>query len=219
MSGYKKKLVIYGPKGIKKTIDGIFQAFGSTTEYGIEVKEVSGKFFETKDFYLEAERMTHGPLCNAYSIVLKGRTRIDKKKLRKLKIKEGKHLAQLKEKGYMMYGGKKHSAKNLIFTERGKKISFVLDTALNDRIVPFVKNADLLVSEAGFGEEISDKAKEYMHLTSSQAGNIAKKAKVQKLYLVHISERYDRNSHVLLAQAKKHFRNTFIPKDLDFVEI
>lgn len=219
MSGYKKKLMIYGPKGIKKTIDGIFQAFGSTTEYEIEVKEVLGKFFETPEFYLEAERMEHGPLCNAYSFVLKGQMRIDKKKLRKFKIKEGAHLSDLKKKGYMVYNNKKYLAKNLTFTEEGKKISFVLDTSFNNRIAPFVEKADLLVCESGFGEELAKKAEEYMHLTSSQAGSIAKKAKVKKLCLVHISERYEKDSHILLAQARKQFKNTILPNDLDAVEV
>jgi ribonuclease Z len=219
MNGYKKTLFIYGPKGIRKTISGIFEAFGSTTEYEIKVNEVLGKFFENNDFFLEAERMVHGPLCNAYSFVLKGRTRIDKKKLKKLGIKPGRHLSDLKKSGHIIYNGKKYAAKNLVFNEEEKKVSFVMDTSMNDRIVPFVKNADLLVCEAGFGDEISKKAGDYMHLTSGQAGEIAKKAKVKKLYLAHISERYENSSDVLLAQARKHFRNTHIPKDMDTAEI
>lgn len=219
MGGYQKKLLIYGPSGIKKTIENIFLAFGSTTEYEIEVKEVAGKFLETKDFYLEAERMEHGPKCNAYSFVMKGRTRIDKKRLRKFKIKEGKHLSGLKEKGYMVYNGKKYTASNLLFKEQEKKISFVMDTSMNSRIVPFVQNADLLVCEASFGEELSEKAEEYMHLTSIQAGNIAKKAGVKKLVLTHISERYDKNSKILLNEAKKSFKNTVLANDLDVIEI
>ena len=180
MSNYKKTLTIYGPRGIKKTISGIFGAFGDTTEYKIDVKEVLGKFFETKDFFLNAERMTHGPLCNAYSFVLKGNTKIDKKKLKKLKIKPGVHFAHLKEKGYMVYNGKKYFSKNLTYTENERKVSFVLDTAINNRIAPFVKKSDVFVCEAGFGEELAKKANEYMHLTAAQAGQIAKKASVKK---------------------------------------
>ena len=219
MSGYKKKLLIYGSKGIKKTIDGIFQAFGDTTEYEIEVKEVLGKFLETKDFLINAEKMVHGPLCNAYSFVLKGGTRLDKKKLRKFKIKEGKHLSDLKQKGYMIYDGKKYTLKSLAITEKEKKVSFVLDTSFNDRIAPFVKDSDLFVCESGFGEELAEKAKEYMHLTSGEAGKIAKKANVEKLCLVHISERYEKKSSELLKQAKKYFKNTFLPNDLDVLGV
>ncbi|MEK6847975.1 MAG: ribonuclease Z [Nanoarchaeota archaeon] len=219
MSDYKKKLIIYGPKGIKKVIDGIFQAFGSTTEYQIEVKEASGKFFETKDFFLEAEKMIHGQKCNAYSFNLKGKIRIDKKKIQRLKIREGKHLQQLKKGKDIFYNGKKYRAKDLVFMEKGKKISFVLDTSMNDKIIPFVKNSDALICESGFGEELSEKAKEYQHLTASQAGEIARKAMVKSLYLVHISERYSKNTKPIIEQAKKHFKKTIIPNDLDSVEV
>ena len=219
MLGYKKKLVIYGPRGIKKTIDGIFQAFGDTTEYEIEVKEILGKFLETKEFAISAEQMVHGPLCNAYSFLVKGNTKLDKKKLKKFKIKDGKHLSELKQKGYMNYEGKKYVLKNLAIEEDDKKVSFVLDTAFNDRIVPFVKDSDVLVCESGFGEELAEKAKAYMHLTSVEAGKIAKKANVKKLCLVHISERYEKNSSDLLKQAKKHFRNTILPNDLDVLNV
>lgn len=219
MSGYKKNLMIYGPGKIKKVIDGVFEAFGSTTEYKISVQEASGKFFETKDFFLDAEKMTHGQLCNAYSFNLKGKIRIDKKKLRKYKIKEGKHLQQLKEGKDIHYNGKKYKAKELTYTEPGKKISFVLDTEFNDRIIPFVKNSDILVCESSFGTEFAEKAKEYQHLTSGQAGEIAKKANVKTLYLVHVSERYSQNHKTLLIQAKKHFKKVFLPNDLDSVEI
>ena len=65
-SGYVKKLEIYGPSGFKRHMDDMFKAFGKIDEFEIEVKEVSGKFFENSDFYLEAERMIHVQPCNAY---------------------------------------------------------------------------------------------------------------------------------------------------------
>ena len=218
-SGYSKKLFIYGPRGIRKHLNEMFTAFGEINEFKIEVNEVSGKFFETKDFFLEAEKMVHVQPCNAYSFVLKRNVRIDKKKLNKLKIKMGPHLAHLKKKGYMIYDGKKHRLKDLSFAEKGKKISFVLDTVANDRIAPFVKDSDVLVSEATFGKGQEKLAKEYQHLTSPQAAEIAKKAKVGKLFLTHISQRYDKEQGKILDEAKKIFKNTSLVKDLDVVEV
>lgn len=217
MAGYKKKLEIYGPKNIKKIINGIFEAFGSTTEYPIEVKDVLGKFLETPEFVLSAASMTHGQPCNAYSFTLKGKTRIDKAKLKKYKIKEGPHLQDLKAGKNISFNGKSYKAKDLTFQDESKKISFVLDTSMNGKIIPFVKDSDLFVCESAFGEELANKANNYDHLTCVQAAEIAKKSKTKKLALVHISERYSKNSHLLLTQAKKNFKNTFIPKDLDSV--
>jgi len=218
-SGYTKNLFIYGPKGIKKHIDEMFIAFGNVENFKVETREVSGKFFENSDFYLEAERMIHVQPCNAYNFILKEKTRIDKKKLRKFKIKEGKHISHLKDKGWMIHNGKKYFVKNLSFIEGGRKISFVLDTLVNERINPFVRNSDLFVCEASFSSDLEKLAREYKHMTSRQAAEIAKKAQAKRLYLVHLSQRYSNGNDKILNEAKKHFKNTFLPKDLDMVEV
>ena len=217
MSDYNKKLIIYGPKGIKQKIGQMFDAFGHITEYPIEVHEVLGRFLETEEFRLEAEPMTHGTPCNAYSFVLKEKIRINKAKMRKYKIKPGKHIRDLKQGKNIIYEGKKYTQKDLVFKEEGKKISFVLDTSINDKIPGFVKDSDLFVCESSFSSDMEEKAKEYKHLTSKQAAEIAKKAKVKRLILTHISQRYEKTPGKILDEAKKVFKNSTIAKDLDAV--
>jgi ribonuclease Z len=93
---------------------------------------------------------------------------------------------------------------------------------MNKRIVPFVKNSELLVCEATFmadsenGEKL---AEEHLHLTAKQAGEIAKKSSSKKLILTHISQRYDKDIKELLAEAKKVFKNSSVAEDLDVVEV
>lgn len=115
LSRYNRTLYIYGPVGTKKFIENLIKTFGEIKGYKIEVKEVSGKFFDTKDFYLEAKKMKHRVNCNAYIFVKKGQIRIDKKKLRKLKIPPGKHLAKLKQGKDIIYNGKKYKVRDLTF--------------------------------------------------------------------------------------------------------
>ena len=218
-SGYNKTLYIYGPKWIKEQIRDMLKVFGFKKEYEIVVEEVSGKFFENEDFYLSAEKMEHGIPSNAYCFVKKGKLRIDKEKLKKFKIPEGKHLSELKKGKNISYNGKKIKAKSLTYKEEDKKISIVLDTLNNERIIPFVKNSDLLVCESSFEENLEDKAKEHLHLTSKQTGEIAKKAKVKKLILTHLSQRYEENPKQILEEAKKFFKNTFLVKDFDVLEV
>ena len=105
LSGYSKTLYIYGPRGTKKFIDELLSVFGFKREYKIVVEEVSGKFYETKDFYLEAERMEHGIPCNAYNFVKKSYSRIDKMKMKKLGLPSGVHLQKLKEGKDISYEG------------------------------------------------------------------------------------------------------------------
>jgi len=219
LSGYKKTLFIYGPKGTKGFMKSLLNTFVFRGQYPIKVEEVNGKFFEAEDFYLEAKNMTHGVPCNAYTFIKKGQTRIDKKKLKKSKLPFGSLLQKLKQGRNIVYRGKKYLSKNLTFREGDKKISFVFDTSMNKNIIPFVRNSDLLICESSFGSELEERAKEHKHLTAKQAAEISKKSKSKKLILTHISQRYDKNLKKILNDARKIFKNSFLVKDLDVIEI
>lgn len=217
MSGYRKTLYIYGPSGTKFLMNALMKLFAIRDEFKIEIREVSGKFLETGEFYLASEKMNHGVACNAYSFVKKGQIRIDKSKLMKLKIKEGPHLKDLKKGKSIKYNGKTYKSKNLTYEEKGKKITFVFDTKVNEKIVPFAKNSDILVCEASSVDK--EGANRYQHMMAEQAAEIAKKAKVKKLVLSHISQRTERDLNGNLTKAKKKFGNTIVAKDLYSAEI
>lgn len=219
LQGYQKTLHIYGPKGTKKFIEELLRVFGFKRNYEIKVEDVEGKFFETKDFYLEAEKMEHGIPCNAYNFVEKSEVRIDKAKLKKLKLPEGPHLANLKKGKDITYEGKKFKAKDLTFDEEGKKVSFVLDTLNHSKIAGFVKDSDLFICESSFSDELAEQAKDHLHMTGKQAAEIAKKAKVKKLVLTHLSQRYEKATHIILKEAQKIFKNSVVAKDFDNFEI
>ncbi len=218
LTGYVKTLYIYGPKGTKDFLKKISSIFAFINKLKIEVKEVKeGKFFETKDFCLESEPMTHWTHTNAYCFVKKGRLRIDKEKLKKSKLPSGSFLQEIKNGKNVTYKGKKYLSKNLTFMENDKKVSFVLDTSRNNRIVPFVKDSDLLILDSSFGSELEDKAKKHMHMTAKQTAEIAKKSKSKKLVLTHVSPRYDRDISKILNEAKKIFKNSVLVNDLDVI--
>jgi len=219
LSGYNKTLYIYGPRGTKVLVKALLKLFKIDVNYKIEIKEVIGKFLETDEFYLEAKKMEHGISCNAYSFVVKGQRRINKKKLSQAKLDSGKHLSKLKQGKNITYKGKKYLAKNFTYKEEDKKISIILDTAINKNAISLAKNSDLLICEASFLSELNDKAKQFKHLTSKQSAEIAKKSKSKKLILTHISQRYDRDTKKILDEAKKVFKNTILVKDLDVVDL
>ena len=221
LSGYNKTLHIYGPKGTKRYMEEIMKIFKLVGKYEIKVEEISnkGKFFETSDFYLEAEQMEHGTPANAYNFVVKDKTRIDKKKLEKSGLPLGPLIKNLKEGRDIIYNGKKYKSKDFVYFEKGKKISVVLDTAMNPRIERFAKNSELFICESSFGSELEKEARERMHMAVNQTANIAKKAKTKKLILTHISSRYEKNLNQILNEAKKIFKESYLVKDLDVIEV
>lgn len=218
MSGYEKQLEIYGPKGIKDKISSMLELYKFHLEYPVVVKEISsGIFLEGQEFYLSCEKMEHGIPCLGYSFIAKGHKRIKPEKVKELG--SGPHLKKLKEGKDIIVEGKKIKSKDCVYQEEDRKISFILDTKFNERIVPFVKDSHLLISEATYSKDMKEEAEEHLHLTVSDAAEIAKKAKVKKLFLIHISSRYLRDMNSFLKDAKEIFKETYIPRDLDFLEV
>jgi ribonuclease Z len=220
LNNYNKTLHIYGPKGTKEFMQKFAELFVAKGNYfRLNVQEIeSGKFFESEDFFLEAEKMDHDTQNLAYSLNIKEQIRLDKKKLQKLKLPSGPLIGELKHGKTIDFKGKKISGKDLIYREEQRKISVILDTRENSKAAIFAKNSDILISEATYSKSETELAKEYAHLTSEQAANIAKQAKAKKLILTHISQRYE-NPKLLLEEARKIFKNTEVAEDFLQIEL
>ena len=111
--------------------------------------------------------------------------------------------------------------KNEILTtppEASVSYAFCSDTRYLESVIPIIEGVDLLYHEATFLDDLKDLAKHTGHSTAVEAAEIAKKAKVKKLILGHFSNRYTDYS-VFLEEAKVVFKNTFLPKALERVEI
>jgi ribonuclease Z len=221
MNNYNRPLQIYGPKGTQKMMDIYLSLFVSkTNQLKIQINEIdSEKFFESDDFLLEAEEMEHDTISLAYAFVIKEKNRIDKKKLRVLKIPNGPIIGELARGNVVNFKGKKIDGKKLIYHEAGKKITFIMDTRVNSRAQKIAKDSDLLISESSFSNAEKDIAPEYFHLTGAQAAEIAKKSNSKKLILTHISQRYEANPKVILEEAKKVFKNTILAEDFMKIDV
>jgi ribonuclease Z len=90
-----------------------------------------------------------------------------------------------------------------------RSYAYCSDTCYDERIIPLIKNVDLLYHEATFLHERADRAKETYHTTALQAGQIAQKAEVKQLMIGHYSARY-KDLQPLLDEAKTMFDNTIL---------
>ena len=85
--------------------------------------------------------------------------------------------------------------------------AFCSDTCYSEKIIPFIKNINLLYHESTFLSDKEARAIETFHSTAAQAGLIAKKANVKRLIIGHFSARY-KNLYPLLEEARTIFRDT-----------
>jgi len=220
LNGYNKTLYIYGPRGTSYYMKNLIKLLVPYNKIPLVIKEVSkAKILETKDFIIESMPMTHGIPANAYSIYQKPKLRLDKSKLKKLKLPSGPLIGKLQQGKSIRYKGKTISPKNLLYKTTPKKISIILDTKINPNCYKIAKNSDLVITEAVYLNKEKALAKLHEHLTAEQAGDIAKKSKSKQLVLSHLSQRYDNNEKLVLKEAKKKFKNTQIAHDLMNVEV
>ncbi len=211
---YSKTLEIYGPKGAKEFMSHLLKGFAYKDQISYEIHEVEdGIFFNGKDFMLEAKSLVHTAPCLGYAFVEKNKRNIDVEYLKK-NYGLSKHpiLRDLQAGKDIVWKDKKISADKATRITKGKKIVFVSDTAYCKSAVDLAKDSDLLVCESTYLSDLKDKAKDYLHLTAEQAGEIAKKAKVKKLVLTHFSQRY-KDVREIESEAKKVFKNSVCAKD------
>jgi ribonuclease Z len=92
----------------------------------------------------------------------------------------------------------------------GQKISYIVDTVYNESnkrdIVDLVKGSDVFFCESPFIAEEEARGLERFHLTSRQAGLIAREANVKKLKVFHFSGRHAFRTEQLIQEAQEAFR-------------
>lgn len=219
MNSYSQQLKIYGPKRTKEKIE-LFEKIYSKYKINFIVNEIEeGLVYEDKDIKIEASQMDHGITTLAYSMIIKDKIKINKAKLKKLKLPNSPLIGDLQKGKDIIFNGKKIKAKNVIYLEKGKKLTIILDTKMNNNAIELAKDSDLLICESTYSANESIQAREYKHLTTHEAAKIAKDAKVKKLALVHISEKHVHRIPQLLKEAKKIFKKTSIPEDLEVLKV
>lgn len=215
-------LHIYGPNGITKLVNQLLSLGYFKPNYEIISHEVDeGNILDFDEYFIHVLRVKHGVPSIAYSLEEKMRPgKFDKPKALKLGIPEGPLFSKLQRgEDITLKDGRKISPEMILGPSRkGRKIVISGDTGPVDAMTSFAKDADVLIHEATFDSSLEEISNDYGHSTAFQAAEIAKKANVEKLFLTHISPRYLDNS-LLEDEARKAFKNSFVPKDFQEVEV
>ncbi|MCP3407825.1 ribonuclease Z [Bradyrhizobium sp. CCGB01] len=99
----------------------------------------------------------------------------------------------------------------------GRRLVVIGDTETTDGLSKHVADADLLVIEATFLDRDASTARDYGHLTATEAASFAAANNVKQLVLVHMSGRYP--DEEILAEATKVFPITRIAADFDHIVV
>jgi len=219
----KQKLDVYGPVGIKAFVEAIQDTVQFVLTFLIEIHEIKeeGIVCQEKEYEVKAAQTDHVIPSLAYALIEKPRPgRFNPKKAETLGVPEGPLWSKL-QRGEKVKTptGRVVKPEQVVGAPRpGRKIVYSGDTRPIEGLLRLAEGADLLVHEATFDDELLDKAIEDGHSTPSQAAETAKKAKVKRLILTHLSSRY-KNAQALLEQARKIFSNVDVAEDFMQIEL
>jgi ribonuclease Z len=219
----QRKLDVYGPTGIRQFLEDIRDTVQFVLTFPIEIHEIeaTGTICDEEEYTVQAVWANHVIPSLAYAFVEKPRAgRFHPEKAKALGIPEGPLWSRL-QRGIKVKlpDGRIVKPEQVVGSLRsGRKIVYTGDTRPFRSLVKFATGADLLVHDATLDDELIERAEEDGHSTPSQAARIAKKARVKRLVLTHISARYV-DTAKLLRRAKKVFRNATIAEDFMEVEI
>jgi len=217
-----KPLHIYGPKGMEELTDQLLTLGYFRPSYRIISHEVNnGDKIEFEDYNIHTLKVNHNVPAFSYCLLEHQRPgKFNKPKAMEIGIPEGPLFSQLQRGQSVTLANGKTITPDMVLgpSRKGRMIVISGDTKPCEELIEFSKDADVLIHEATFDSELEEVAKEYGHTTAFQAAEIAKKACVDKLFLVHISPRY-LDSHVLENEARKVFLHSFVPKDFHEIEV
>lgn len=215
-------LYIFVPKGWKNKALQILR-LAPKTGFDVEIREMEkGIVLQNKGYTISCVPLKHEIECNG--LVFKQSDKegeFQRSKAEALKIPEGPLWRRLQLGHSVKVGSKTIKAEQVMDyskAKKGVKVSYIVDTLPVRSYLSAIKESDVLVHEATFSEENSARAKETLHSTAREVGEIAEKAKVKALYLTHFSSRH-KDAEKLENEARQSFGNVFIAKELERIKI
>ena len=215
-------LTIIGPARIREYIESSRDVLDMYINYEIIIKEIDDPSVpqivtETDEYYVKAFPVEHSKTCVGYTLIEKERSGVFfPEKAKEIGVPVGPMFSELQSgSSVTLDDGRVIEPKDVMGPIRkGRKFSFVTDTAYIKSIAPEVEGSDLLICEGMFEDALKDSAKEKKHLTSKQSATIAKNGNVKKLGLIHYSPRYmEKELQKLLTEAQSVFANTVLTRD------
>jgi ribonuclease Z len=218
----EKPLSVLGPPGTKDYLALIRKCLGFNPQYSIEIRELSdGQVYAGADFAVEAVTVDHKPHTFGFSLEEESRPgRFFPEKAKELGVPEGPLFGRLQRGATVTLpdGNVVTPAMVMGPPRKGRKVVYVTDTRPCPRVVELAQEADLLIHEGMFLNDMEKEAGLKGHSTILQAAKIARDAKVKKFVITHLSSRY-RQINELLDEARGIFPQAVIGRDLMEFEI
>ena len=220
LRGRELPLTVYGPSGLNDLFGSLSRIFGRLT-FELQLVELRpGDGLERDGYRLETFPVEHGVSSLGYALAELPRPgRFDVQIADALGVPPGPARGALQRgEAVSLADGSVVQPDQVLGPARpGRKLVISGDSAPSRSVVAAASDADLLIHEATFCEDESERAAETRHSTAAQAAQVALAARVKMLALTHVSTRYF--GPEVLREARELFAATAVPRDFDIIDL
>jgi len=215
----ERPLDVYVPAGRADEMWELIRVANTTPSFPVEVHEVRAgeTALEREAYSVEAFATEHRTRSVGYALVENDRKgRFDRQRAEELGVEPGPKFSTLHEGEPVENGdGELVHPEQVVGESRpGRKVVYTGDTRPVESVREAAEDADLLVHDATFTEDESDRARQTGHTTGREAGELAAAAGAKRLALTHISSRYAGNAAPIETEAREPFTGeAFVPDD------
>ncbi|UCE80350.1 MAG: ribonuclease Z [Methanobacteriota archaeon] len=221
LNGRTEALRVFGPENTEATVDAMLGLGHFSSRFEVSSKDMEpGDAVDFGSYVVSAAEASHTVPALAFAVEEKPRPgKFQVERAEELGVPKGPKYRVLQEGGSVEVDGAVVRPEDVIGGKRpGRKVVYSGDTRPCESVKELSAGADVLVHDSTLSAIHSDIATEFGHSTAAQAAEVAKAAGVGKLYLTHISPRYDDES-LLLSEATSIFTQSTIAHDLDVIDV
>jgi ribonuclease Z len=215
LNGREAPLTVYGAPGTRDYIEGVIRTTKLTLHYPVSIVDVqAGEVARGAGYSVVGAELDHSRTCFGFAIVEDDRPGIfDVERARKMGVPDGPLFGRLQRGEDVEVGANLiRSTEVLGPARRGRRVVYCTDTRPCDAAVELARDADLLIHEATYAQDMAAEARERAHSTAAEAAEVARRAGVRQLVLTHISPRY-LDAALLVGEASAIFEATSAAED------
>lgn len=218
------ELTILGPRSLEPLLTSIMEGTGSKPGFKVNFIGIERGEMRLGNFTLEFFEVNHNGF-ETYGVKVKERDRpgeFDPRKADELGVPV--FMRGFLQKGYSVKlpdGRIVNPGDVMGPPRRGSVLVYSSDTRPTESVIRASRDADLLIHEATYLDELKDRAESTGHSTALEAGEVASASGVKRLILTHLSARYsDEDLLKFREEASKAYNGeVLVAKDFLTVEI
>jgi ribonuclease Z len=194
-NGRTDPLAIHVPPRSRSHVEDLVHAGGYRPDYPVRIHEVSpgSVAFDAEAFVVRTVETEHRTRSMGYVLVEDDRLgRFDRDRAEELGVPVGPKFGRLHEgESVELDDGRVIHPEEVVGDPRpGRRLVYTGDTRPVEAVVDAAAGADLLIHDATFAADETERARATGHSTAREAAQVAVRAGAERLALTHVSSRY-----------------------------